>query len=230
MERPCHWSGELRYLRWLRRPPLLSHVPPDSRLGAGHDLGPLSGLRGVLHVRASAGAGAGAGAFPNVRLTHAGHIHPTASERHRPVSASISSLLGNVRNDRPGPLRRHAWQITHSGFMWRNGIVHGSRRGRRTGAGWLQHSSGRNRGPQRGRLSPHLERRAQCGDLDDLQWVIPFAATCSIWTLRCARRGAAEVERTGLLGASGHRGWDRRGRGSRRRPIGRQLWLYPSSI
>ena len=48
---------------------------------------------------------------------HAGHIQPTASERHRPVSASISSLLGSVRKDRPGPLRRQTWQMTHSVFM-----------------------------------------------------------------------------------------------------------------
>jgi hypothetical protein len=64
----------------------------------------------------------------------AGHIQPTASERHRPVSASISSLLGTVRNDRPGPLRRQTWQMTHSGFMVRNGTDHRSRPGIRTGA------------------------------------------------------------------------------------------------
>ena len=68
----------------------------------------------------------------------AGHIHPTASERQRPVSASISSLLGSVRNDRPGPFRRHAWQITHSAFMWRDGTGHRSRRGVDSGAGRLR--------------------------------------------------------------------------------------------
>jgi hypothetical protein len=41
-----------------------------------------------------------------VRFTQAGHIHPTASERHLPVSASISSLLGKEENMSPGPLRR----------------------------------------------------------------------------------------------------------------------------
>jgi hypothetical protein len=71
----------------------------------------------------------------------AGHIQPSASERHRPVSASISSLLGNVRNDRPGPLRRQTWQTTHSEFMVRNGTDHRSRRGLRTGADRL-HSYG----------------------------------------------------------------------------------------
>ena len=72
----------------------------------------------------------------------AGHIQPTASDRHRPVSASISSLLGNVRNDRPGPLRRQIWQMTHSEFMLRHGTDHRSRPGRRTGADRLHHAAG----------------------------------------------------------------------------------------
>jgi hypothetical protein len=71
----------------------------------------------------------------------AGHIQPSGSERHRPVSASISSLLGNVRNDRPGPLRRQTRQTTHSELMVRDATDHGSRRGLRTGADRL-HSYG----------------------------------------------------------------------------------------
>lgn len=72
----------------------------------------------------------------------AGHIHPTASERQRPVSASISSLSGNVRNDRPGPLRRQTWQMTHSEFMVRHRTEHRSRRGLGKGAGRLHHTHG----------------------------------------------------------------------------------------
>jgi hypothetical protein len=67
----------------------------------------------------------------------AGHIQPTASERHRPVSASISSLLGIVRNDRPGPLRRQMWQMTHSEFMVRHRTEYESRAGVRWGANRL---------------------------------------------------------------------------------------------
>src|ERR1700677_3721178 len=112
-ERPRHRNGDLRDPRRCRRP------QPVGLL-----------VTGVPHVRASAWA------FPRVRLTHAGHSWPTASERHRPVSASISSLLAKVRNDRPGPLRRHKWQIAHSEFMDAHRIGYRSRRGFGTGADW----------------------------------------------------------------------------------------------
>jgi hypothetical protein len=78
-------------------------MPPDRSLGCG------GASREVKE--------APSGAFSRVRRTQAGHIHPTASERQRPVSASISALFGNVRNDRPGPLRRHIWQMTQAEFI-----------------------------------------------------------------------------------------------------------------
>jgi hypothetical protein len=93
-----------------------------------------------VRIGCSQRASASAGSLRRARLMQAGHIQPSASERQRPVSASISSLSGNVRNDRPGPLRRQTWQMTHSESMVRHRTEHRSRRGLRTGAGRLHRS------------------------------------------------------------------------------------------
>ena len=139
-ERPRHGSSELRYPHWFRRPHLVGHFTPNPNWIRSWSRTALS-VGGAIHDRA------GAGVFPSVCLTQAGHIQPTASERHRPVSASISSLSGRVRKDRPGPLRRHAWQITHSEFMVPDRIGHRSRRGLRTGADRLRSSPGSSAAP-----------------------------------------------------------------------------------